>query len=297
MKQLFAYVFMAIRADSDMYIPLSITSNEVEISASIDGILDGQPVNRPITFSHTSLISFQSNQSSVLSNRTVRFGEFEYTEPNLIFVPFGRSVLGIGPGSGLMRSFGPMAIVNSTWLVLNSTEEYFNQLCLEESISYVTVAHSDLLQGLTFQASMGLVSGSRALPTIAFQILFRNIQSGLILEVPEMFRNVLIGLFLEDSDLRVVEDAIYGFRFDRCPSFQLPSIGITIADQIRLLIHPEDYLKQDTNGCSLLIGQSNSNMISLNPFLLNGVHFRVDQGSREADGKIFFCDSQDTFLE
>jgi hypothetical protein len=85
-------------------------------------------------------------------------------------------------------------------------------------------------------------------------------------------------------------------RFDRCPAGQLPSIGITIANGVRLLIHSEDYLRQDADGCSFVVGQSSSDIISLNPFLLKGVNFRVDQGSRESDGNILFCDSRDIYF-
>jgi len=272
-------------------------SGDVLVSTSVVGVggHDRDPMT-VLTLARSSLIATgdtccPSERVFVIANR------FRIEDPYLVFAPttLGRPQIGMGPDSAILDSHGPIGLfknlTNPVGLVLNTTEEFFNDFCDPTSITTFWYSTSRV-NGIAMVGSLGFGS---LIATPLERIYMKTVSDGSLLGVPFDIHSSIMDALAHAGAVRMM-----GNNYTNCENIP-HSLSLTISirnpndyTNSSLTILPEDYLRKipGTDTCRLLISTSYRRVILLNPLMLPGVNIRLGRrSSRDSGGYIQLCDT------
>ena len=279
-------------------IPLIRTPDGGLFCNATTGIVSAPNVLMEITYGSLSIVSGRANREDVqrLTFITSEGLSLPLDYPiSTTFAGSGRSFVGLGRNSDLLRLVGSVAIHkghDDVEMVLRSSLESFANSCTPDTL--LTVNRS----GAVFEASYGLFNGTRV-ENVANWTFLLSRSSGYIASVPALVFYRIQSLILQigpDFSLirRTIDDDRIKFRnCTRDIVNQLPSINISLRDGAgSFMLLPEDYLEfNDTRDeCSMRILEAHDTNRSLwfDPLRIDGMNVRFN-----SDGSFDICDSND----
>ena len=245
-----------------------------------------------LTFAPSSFITTGNGDPATNPIFTIGDDLVQFEETNTRFVRYslGRSRLAIGPRSELFRAHGPIAVLNNSFLVLNSTESHFHQNCLPDSL--ITIPYTNQSSSIAIEGQINFDEWFQVFLSPRW-ILLDHMDDGSILKIPgplhwELHHILITAGFVEVSDSDFVFTNCGNKQAAPVIQFLIPGVDSEIST---LALYPEDYLRDypNTDRCKLLIGINRGSGAVWNLLQMPGINIRLSNDTRSSNLQV--CDT------
>jgi hypothetical protein len=286
-------ILNSCRGDRNIMLPLfqdPVTSS-VGVSAMVRGSRHSYATS-VCTLSWRSMVRVDPDDVAddltiILESSNIRF-----VEPAPVYL-VGDSLLrelGMGPGNAMLEMFSPISFLRNLSgpfsLILNSTDEFFYNNCVPESL--VAARYTNSISGPRLQGSVSMTN--REVQSHDDELIFNYISGNILMLLPVDFYNQLMSSILAAGMTQLPGSS---GRFTNCeilPQSLSLRIAIRIPDTsfANIIVKPEDYLEKipGSDHCRFKVTPNCQRAIFLNPLMLPGLSVRDHR-----DRLLEFCDT------